>query len=580
VKTVNTYYLSDEQLMGFISQNGICDSEKLLIQVFTAENDKDFLHKLTAFFNQQFPLALLIGATTDGEIKDGKVSTGKTVISFTQFEHTRLKGYISDSNGDYNSAGQDMASALIEDETKAIIAFIDGLSGNGEEFLKGMDSVCPGMIVTGGLAGDNATFTQIYVFDKERILSNGVVGASLSYTGLHILTDYCFNWHPIGKILHITKSDGNRVYTIDDKTAVDTYKYYLGENIGDQLPHIGIEFPLIIQKDGVDVARAAISKMEDGSLIFAGNLNNGAEVRFGYGDLDILRDTVHSHVDKLFSKPIESIFIYSCMARRRFIPDSIEYETCAYNDIATTSGFYTYGEFYSSATSKELLNQSMSIIALSESDKPNKHRVTTEASIKKSTAIQALTHLVSVSTQELEEAQKRLERLAATDPLTRLCNRRHFFDISNNLYHHSERHSRPLSVVLMDVDRFKMINDNYGHHIGDKILVELALILKSHGRRKSDLICRYGGEEFIMLLPDTDRQEAAIIAENLRKDIEQRQFKIENDQTIQFTISLGVAQVDLDNKASLETTIHLADKALYASKSGGRNRVTLSSDQT
>jgi diguanylate cyclase (GGDEF)-like protein len=132
----------------------------------------------------------------------------------------------------------------------------------------------------------------------------------------------------------------------------------------------------------------------------------------------------------------------------------------------------------------------------------------------------------------------------------------------------------------MDVDRFKMINDNYGHHIGDKILVELALILKSHGRRKSDLICRYGGEEFIMLLPDTDRQEAAIIAENLRKDIEQRQFKIENDQTIQFTISLGVAQVDLDNKASLETTIHLADKALYASKSGGRNRVTLSSDQT
>lgn len=574
MRTVNTYYTSEIELHEFIKLQKLEDSLQLFIQIFTAINEVVFISKLTQFFANHFPLASLIGVTTDGEIKDGYVSTNKTVISFTIFETTHLKTYISNAFETYYEAGKNLALDLIEDETKVIIAFIDGLSGNGESFLNGIDAINKNTIISGGLAGDNATFTKTYVFTKEEIFTEGVVGVALNSSSLNVFTDYSFSWQAIGKTLKITNAKKNRVYTIDDRTAVDTYNYYLGNDIGSKLPKVGIEFPLIIERDGVKIARAVIAKENDGSLIFAGNLKNSDKVRFGYGDADIILAETQKHIDMLDNVPVESIFIYSCMARRRFIPLEIEYETLVYNQIASTSGFFTYGEFFSTKNTKQLLNQSMSVLALSESNTLEDKNVTYQIINNKSTAIQALSHLISISIKELETVQEELKILATTDPLTHLFNRRYFTDASANIFNLALRYKKPLSLIMIDIDKFKNVNDTYGHQIGDSVLVELANLLQE-SRRNSDYICRYGGEEFVILLPETDQNNAIFLAEEIRKKIESCDVTLENNQIIKFTISLGVSEIDTNNDTTIDQIINRADKALYIAKNEGRNRVSI-----
>ena len=571
MKTISTYFISQDGLQSFIIKNNLIDSSQLLIQIFTGNNDLAFIMQLTTFFANHFPLSHLIGSTTDGEIKDGYVTTDKTVISFSLFETVKLKTFICDTFENYFQAGKNLASTIVEEDTKVIISFIDGLEGNGEEYLKGIDSIAKKVIVSGGLAGNNATFTKTYIFTKDKVFSKGVIGVSLSSNTLHVFTDFSFDWSAMGKKLTITKAKDNRVFTIDGRTAVETYIYYLGEDIGKQLPYIGIEFPLVIQRDGLNIARAPIGKEEDGSLIFAGNLHEGDEVKFGYGDFDTILGKTQDHIDKLYNVSVESIFLYSCMARRRFIQEAIEHETLVYNKIAPTNGFYTYGEFYSCAGNKELLNQSMSLLALSESSKLNTKKITFNPELSKSSTIRALSHLISVSTQEIDHIQKELNVLASTDPLTKLYNRRYFSDISANIFNILKRDHKPLSIIMLDIDKFKKINDTYGHKVGDLVLVKLSELLKN-SLRTSDIICRYGGEEFVVLLPKTDLQGAAIVAENIRKTVEASIIAVDNN-TLKFTISLGVSEVSFEKEQSVEQPINRADDAMYVAKNSGRNRV-------
>jgi len=402
MKTLNTYFNDIKNLEKFITDNLIEDSSKLLIQVFTHENNLSFIENITNYFLENFPLSSLIGSTTDGEIKDGLVSTNTTVISFTTFEQVTLKTEITNQFENHFQVGKSIASKIIKEDTKVIISFIDGLLGNGEEYIKGIESINKSIIVAGGLAGDNAKFENTYVFTKEKIYTKGFVAVSLSSKNLNITTDYSFNWVPIGQKLKITKSDKNVVYTINDRTALETYGYYLGHDISKNLPYVGIEFPLIVERNGIQIARAVIGKNDDGSLIFAGNLNVGDEVSFGYGNCNEILDKTQYHIDKIASKPVESIFIYSCMARRRFMPDKIEHETLIYNDLAPTTGFFTYGEFFSEKDNKELLNQSMTLLALSESENINNKKPTLNIKKGSSSTVQALSHLIYVSTKELQ----------------------------------------------------------------------------------------------------------------------------------------------------------------------------------
>ena len=410
MKSINTYYTTEEELKSFLNDEKIQNSSSLLIQIFSAITDKVFIAKLLTELTQYLPDAVIIGSTTDGEIMDGKVSEGKVVLSFTQFEHTTLKIAAIEHKVNGYYSGQYLAKELIGEDTKLLIAFADGLHTNGDNFLKGISSVNDNVIIAGGHAGDGFEFKKTIVFTKEHILEQGAVGVTLNSKILHVNTDYNFYWHSIGNELTVTRAEGSRIYTIDGKRAVDIYAHYLGNEIAKGLPGIGIEFPLIINRNGFDVARSIMVKMDDGSLIIAGDLNTGEKVRMGFGNRKEIIKASYAIANNISKKPSEVIFVYSCTARKHFMGNEIESEISPLENIAPVSGFFTYGEFFTS-NKNELLNQTMTLVSLSESEtkKEISFNVKSQQSDVNSASLEALTHLVNVSSQEVKEQTRTLK---------------------------------------------------------------------------------------------------------------------------------------------------------------------------
>jgi diguanylate cyclase (GGDEF)-like protein/PAS domain S-box-containing protein len=169
-----------------------------------------------------------------------------------------------------------------------------------------------------------------------------------------------------------------------------------------------------------------------------------------------------------------------------------------------------------------------------------------------------------------------VQKLAITDPLTKLNNRRKFDELASKEFERSLRYKRPLCAIMIDLDQFKLVNDKYGHLIGDQVLASLADLCKK-SLRNIDILARYGGEEFIIILPETTAKEALISAERLRQDCEENTIETVHGP-ITITISLGLADLTKTCQ-SLEELIDRADQAMYESKRKGRNKTTIWTNQ-
>ncbi len=171
---------------------------------------------------------------------------------------------------------------------------------------------------------------------------------------------------------------------------------------------------------------------------------------------------------------------------------------------------------------------------------------------------------------DLEQAKKHAEALASTDALTELNNRRAFFDKAGLLFAYCKRNHEPISALMLDIDHFKKINDSYGHAAGDIALRNFARLIKTN-LRDSDLPCRFGGEEFAVLLPNTTSKEAAEIANVLKQMMMSSTIALADNNALSLTASFGVAE----DGATVEDLLNHADKAMYLAKNAGRNHVVV-----
>jgi len=174
--------------------------------------------------------------------------------------------------------------------------------------------------------------------------------------------------------------------------------------------------------------------------------------------------------------------------------------------------------------------------------------------------------------EDIRSKQDELKRQASTDPLTQLYNRRYFMAEGGYLLEKAKNNEEPLSVIIIDIDHFKRVNDSYGHNVGDLVLVGLAGVFRRFSRER-DLIARFGGEEFVILLPGAGYAEAQECAERIRQGVAQHRVNAGEGLVLPITISLGVAQVNIAAMESLESAVNRADKALYQAKELGRNQV-------
>lgn len=172
--------------------------------------------------------------------------------------------------------------------------------------------------------------------------------------------------------------------------------------------------------------------------------------------------------------------------------------------------------------------------------------------------------------QNQEKQNSKLEKLASIDSLTGCINRRKFESISNAELHRSLRHKHKLSFLMLDIDYFKSINDTYGHAIGDEVLKHFSSTCLKLSR-DMDSVARVGGEEFIIILPETDIQHAYTFAERVRKEIYDSEINIQ-EHKIRYTVSIGISTLSLTNSTTIDTILHEADSALYTAKESGRNK--------
>jgi len=170
------------------------------------------------------------------------------------------------------------------------------------------------------------------------------------------------------------------------------------------------------------------------------------------------------------------------------------------------------------------------------------------------------------------KTQETLSLLSNTDALTGLLNRRSFIKKSSEEFERSIRYDRPLLLMMIDIDFFKMINDQYGHMAGDVVLQKVAHEITLQ-LRTSDIFCRWGGEEFILLIPESDNNNGQSLSEKIRKSIEKTDIELSSGEVVNIKISIGCTSLR-ENDTAVDALIERADQALYMSKEAGRNRVS------
>jgi len=413
------------------------DPEKLLIQVFCGTPERSYVAALRDELMELFPNASILGTTTAGEIIDGDSRDASTIITFTQFTKTTVRTGIVHHNDELYRAGSELCRATVDSQTKVVLLFGCGIKNkgaiNGEPLLSAFQDICPEVTVAGGQAGDNAKVIETFVFTADGITSTGAAAAALGGDDLQVQTYYNLSWIPLGKKMTVTQAKGTCIHTIDNKPAREIYKHYLGETIADRLPYSAAEFPLVVKRGDVLIARHANHVLDDGSLEFMAPFYSGEEVQFAFCHAGLVTQSSREMYQAFAARQPEAIFIYSCLTRKWILGESASTEVAPLARLAPTSGFFSYGEYFSGEGMNLFLSQTMTVIGLSENKRPQ--QVSEELGnglvnpdSKNIEHLQALHRLVETSAQErealitdLQEALAEIRTLRGFIPICANC---------------------------------------------------------------------------------------------------------------------------------------------------------------
>ena len=416
MEVYNTLYQNKKQLYSFIEQSNIPNNDNLLIQIFTEQCEADYINELLEQLKAKLPAAKVIGATSAEGIVNGKKVREGTVLSFSNFAETDLEVELVEApSNNYYQQVQQLGQKIIKPNTQALILFSDGLYANGEEVLAGIEEFNQEIMVAGGKAGRSNDESETFVFTAEQISKQGIVGVSLNNDNLIVKNGYGFGWQQIGKTMTVTKAEGNRVFELDNENIYDVYRRYLGSEIADNLPGTAeMEFPIVLNRNGVLLVRGAVDGDED-SLTFTGKIHEGEEVKFGYGNPQLILQNATDDLKEVVEESVAAVYIYSCVSRASLLGQDIEFELNPLQDKADTSGFFTFGEFYHKDQDNYLFNKTTTILALAEGNE-ERNNDSKQKQLKLPDkwhyrTIKALANLAQGVTDELETRNQELKIL-------------------------------------------------------------------------------------------------------------------------------------------------------------------------
>lgn len=564
----NTYTLQDiAELSGCIKafqEAHPTPAPYLSISIFTHWNDPALIQAMTDGLSKAFPRAAIAGLTTAGGIEDGQMNTGKTILSFMAFDESPVEVL------HYNMK-----------DLRAVEILETQLTGNVEPFLDAISALPPSVAIFGGGADTDDLNQPSYIFDKEAIMNEGFVIMLFRGT-VKVLTRSVLGWQPLGRQVTITAMDGNMVIKELDHIAVNFYEKYLKIDPSVDFDKKTLSFSLVVEKDGVELARLPMSCRKDGSLVFNIALHVGDKLRMAYGDPNEIINGSRRVLGRIRDFGPQGMLLFSCVVRRYYLKDDVNQILSAYERITPAAGGYTRGEIDRIEGHVYTMNMNLVSAAFREETKDHKRTIadiTGDPSHMENdpalnlddslSTVQRLASFITVTSKELSDAYQKLAFVAGHDSLTDLLNRGRIEWVLRHLIEDTNKTHHTFSAIMIDIDSFKHINDTYGHSVGDDVLIRLADIMKS-GVRPTDYAGRWGGDEFVILLPDTDIDQSEKVADRMRKNFAEADILPDGKAV---TASFGVT-TSYEGE-TLESFYRRMDSALYTAKVAGKNQVIL-----
>ena len=558
---------------------------KMMFQVYSEVLETDTLDAVCSVIKRIFPGTLYMGCSTSGNIIDCQLSSVITVVcTVFEFESTQF----SISQYDLTKDSIDNITASIVEETrtwswvKAIEIFCTIPENSSTRFCDGLKDIRQDIQIFGGVAcSDDITSDLSCVFSKGGEYSGRSI-VIIFYGGDDFYVDSInvTGWKPLGRKFHVTKSDGCILQELDGIRAYDVYHKYLNIKNDENFFYNTLEFPLFYEHNDTTILRTPVASNADGSITMTSDMDIGSVVRISYGDPGTIIESIKEDSKKIYNFQPDLLHIFSCAARRTFwTSKEPTYEIYPFKDISPSSGFFSHGEFLRTKGNLNQHNVTLVIAGMREGNKDSKTLPfiqTGEKELSRIPLVSRLATFISVTSLELEEINKKLEyandklkTAAIIDGLTGLYNRKEIqTQIENKLSHIK---SEKFSIAMFDIDNFKQVNDTYGHQEGDSVIIALANLLHNEQAGYADKFSagRWGGEEFMLLLNNTDISAAALIADLIRQCFANTNFPEIRPQTI----SIGVTQAREED--SLDTLCTRVDTALYKAKKTGKNKVVV-----
>ncbi|MCR5758155.1 MAG: GGDEF domain-containing protein [Selenomonas sp.] len=550
----------------------------VLVSVFMDTSKKAMLEEIQKSIRAVFPEAQMIGSVSSGDIVNGQLLDRGVVVNFTLFEESTVRVFAYDFQEQKSSvAGRELLAILQADkEATAVEVITTGFHLDINPFLKQLSAARRKLLFFGGMADDGSLGKDGLVFTQTEQLRYGAVTAVFSGSSLHVQGSSSFGWKPLGHSMTVTKMDGDFcLQELDGRPPLEVFERYLAIKNTDHFLEDALTFPFYFERNGTVLARHPRRCREDGSMMFGADFRVGEQVRLAYGDPGDVIDNAMALQEKMASFKPEAIFVVSCVARWMLLGSDTEKELAICKHLAPSSGFYAYGEFMRNIAGEIMVsNMTLVTVGMREGLRMGRQSniIPPRPKLNGHRSIMArLVHFIETTTQELEESNRKLAHLAQIDRLTGLFNRGETEVTLQEMLEKAHEFKEPLSVLMMDVDDFKVINDTYGHAVGDDTLKTIAKVLRKNTRRGVDVPGRWGGDEFFVIFSGISSDKAQGIARRISKLIAQHAALPDGSMV---TVSIGVVTAASDDEP--DTLFKRADAALYEAKLiRGKNNVVV-----
>ena len=520
-----------------------------------------------------FPEARILVHTCALKMADMRLDTDGIMLTFTALEASRAEFFLVDGNTS-DTATQEAFVRFVgqRPHTKLIQFFVVGLMDQIDNLFEGFSAVDERIQVFGAFVDAGPMNAHGYIVADDAATRLGMLAIVFHGETLETHTVRNFGWNSLGREIVATRVDGCTIKELDGDIPLRIYERYFGIKGDGEFSADAALFPLCFEEeDGSVSARVPIKiEKESGELVFGIPMQEGTKFRLAYGDPYGILSKAAENTREMTAFAPQAIFGTACVGHYLLLGDDVVSEMTPCSGFPS-SAVYVYGEVRRVGRRISTAHLNVLLVGMKEdtgyvSDIERKTKRVAHLSYHRK-MLAFMSHFIRVSEEELHTANQRLSQLASRDALTNLLNRREMERLLSMAVENSQAEKTPLSVILIDIDHFKGINDTYGHDMGDKVLLMVAEAI-SHTIRGSDAGCRWGGDEFFIILQGAPLTAAGRVGERIRRTVESSAMPF--DQHI--TISVGVASFDPNHDNELQLFKN-ADEALYQAKEAGRNAV-------